>query len=126
MAGDLDDGQRRPVGRVDGHCWDRARGRAVHGHQQRDYREDGDACQTHTPPPPRFASCYLTVTTLVELLFVDTGSVVLDVTETDDVIVPLLPVMKKLTWKVITPPAGTVASAGTAGDLHVNVVPDGG
>jgi hypothetical protein len=48
-------------------------------------------------------------------LFDVTGSAVDEATVTDEVIVPLLPVMKKFTWNVTDPPAGTVASAGTAG-----------
>jgi hypothetical protein len=68
----------------------------------------------------------LTVTFRVDVLFEATGSVVADATDALDVMVCLLPVMKKLTWKLIDPPAGMVTSAGTDVYEHVNVVPAGG
>ncbi len=66
------------------------------------------------------------MTTRVELLLVLTGSVVLDDTVAVLVMVPLLPVMKKFTWKVIVAPAGTVARAGIAGAWQVRTLPTGG
>lgn len=64
--------------------------------------------------------CLLHVTTLVEVLLPGTGSVVAEATVAVLVMVFLLPWMKKLSWNVTVPPAGTVPS------VQVKVVPDGG